>query len=63
MIPMDSEPRKQMINAMITSCRESLDELTKWEQDFITSVDNQFVVKGNLSNRQCEILEQIYDKL
>jgi hypothetical protein len=51
-----------MINAMICSCKDA-EGLTKWEEDFILSVEEQFLVKENLSNRQCEILERIYDKL
>lgn len=39
------------------------DELTKWEYDFILSVGNQFDDRKNLSDKQCEILEKIYDKL
>jgi hypothetical protein len=63
MIPSNLEERRKMINYMLTSCVESKDELTKWEQNFIASIEGQFETKSNLSDRQCEILEQIYDKL
>ena len=63
MIPKDLENRRTLINSMVVSCRNSLDDLTKWEQNFIVSIEEQFAAKGTLSDRQCEILEQIYDKL
>jgi len=35
-------------------------ELTKWEQDFIISISDQFDRRGSLSDKQFEILERIY---
>lgn len=61
MISNDKIERKKMIDRMITACEDN--ELTKWENDFITSVGIQFTDKGDLTDRQCEILERIYDKL
>jgi hypothetical protein len=34
--------------------------LTKWEQDFIISISDQFDQRGSLSDKQFEILEKIY---
>lgn len=34
--------------------------LTKWEENFIASIDEQFARSGSLSERQTEILERIY---
>lgn len=34
--------------------------LTAWEQDFIESIDQQLTQGRSLSDRQVEILEQIY---
>ena len=34
--------------------------LTKWEENFIASIDEQFTQSGSLSERQTEILERIY---
>jgi hypothetical protein len=62
MIPNDLERRKKMITYMIEGCKTK-EDLTTWESDFILSIEEQFEQKGNLSNRQCEILEKIYDKL
>lgn len=65
MIPNDQPERGQMIKRMLDvlldeSCRI---DLTKWESDFIFSLNDQFEKRRNLSNRQCEILERIYDKV
>ncbi len=35
-------------------------ELTKWEEDFIESITEQFAKRGSLSDKQEEILERIY---
>jgi len=34
--------------------------LTKWEENFIESIKEQFEKRGTLSDRQEEILEKIY---
>jgi hypothetical protein len=62
MIPNDVEPRREMISNMISVCRDSL-FITEWEANFILSIEEQFEGRGNLTNRQCEILERIYDKV
>jgi hypothetical protein len=65
MIPNDIEQRKKVIQYMLDACdtASSNDELTEWESNFIQSVREQFSIHMNLSNRQCEILEKIYDKI
>lgn len=63
MIPHDKEERQRMIQHMLDVCWGNSDELTKWEHDFIESAHGQFAFKEDLSDRQCEILEKIYDKL
>jgi hypothetical protein len=63
MIPNDQPARKQMIELMLSVLTNPKIELTNWESDFIVSIDNQFENRGNLSDRQCEILEKIYDKV
>jgi uncharacterized membrane-anchored protein len=47
---------KHMLDCLESPCRE----LTKWEQDFVESVGTQFAERGSLSDRQFEILENIY---
>lgn len=34
--------------------------LTKWEEDFMDSITEQFAERGSLSPKQTEILERIY---
>lgn len=34
--------------------------LSKWESDFIQSLDDQFSERGSLSEKQMEVLERIY---
>lgn len=66
MIPTDLEPRARMIKLFIDTImkqwQNSTKELTEWEHNFIESIYDQFERKGNLSDKQCEILERIYDK-
>lgn len=62
MIPNDPTLRKEMIDRMIKVCRCNLDTLSSWEEGFVDSITEQFEARGNLSPKQCEILEKIYDK-
>lgn len=64
MIPNDQPGRGQMIDMMINHLLHPSqhEDLTSWEQNFITSLRDQFEAKGNLSTKQCEILERLYDK-
>lgn len=45
---------------MLESLEAPYKELTKWEEDFINSVREQFQARRSLSDRQIEILERIY---
>lgn len=63
MIPTDPKLRKEMIERMLKACWNDSDSLTQWECNFIESCNGQFAFKENLSDRQCEILEKIYDKI
>jgi hypothetical protein len=63
MIPNDLKERQDMIDRMLRVCTDRINELTRWESDFIISIETQYQLKSNLSDRQCEILEKIYDKL
>lgn len=65
MIPNDQPLRKQVIERMINKLEEdtvAYDNMTKWEQNFVDSIGEQFREKGDLTNRQCEILERLYDR-
>lgn len=61
MIPNDQPLREQTIKRMLEYCMK-MDGVTKWESDFIDSINEQFLHKGDLSTKQCEILERLYDK-
>lgn len=56
------EPQpKDVLEHWVDSILEgALDKLTKWEEDFVRSCDEQLVYKDHLSERQEEILERIY---
>jgi len=45
---------------MLTSLESPSRELTKWEEDFIASLSEQLQRRGDLSDRQIEILDRIY---
>jgi len=66
MIPNDQPLRSEVIKRMIETTDDKMicdpDDYTKWEQDFIQSISEQFNKKNDLSDRQCEILERIHDK-
>lgn len=51
---------KELIDHMFTSLETPTKDLTKWENDFINSIYDQFERKGDLSDKQFEILEKIY---
>lgn len=61
MIPNDQPLRAQTIKRMIDVSLDK-EDITEWERDFLQSINEQFTRKNNLSDRQCEILEEIYDK-
>ena len=46
----------QMIEALHTPSRE----LTKWEENFLASIEEQYQKNKKLSERQVEILDKIY---
>jgi hypothetical protein len=62
MIPNDQPLRKDMIERMLVSLETNNEKLSEWELDFVVSVREQFGIRSNLSDRQCEILERLYDK-
>ena len=63
MIPNDQPLRKQILTRMLENLDTlEIQELTQWEANFINSVQEQFEKKGDLSDRQCEIVEKLHDK-
>jgi hypothetical protein len=53
---MTDDPIKHMLEALESPSKE----LTKWEASFIESITDQYEQKGQLSDRQFEVLEKIY---
>lgn len=49
-----------VINHWIETVNTEARNLSKWEQDFMDSITEQFSRKGFISDRQEEILERIY---
>ncbi len=45
---------------MLSALESPSRELTKWEEQFIESLTEQFEERGHLSERQMEILERVY---
>lgn len=50
----------KLVMHMLQDLETPYKELTKWEEDFVISVTDQFERTHNLSERQFEILERIY---
>lgn len=57
---MPDKPTKEAIEYWIDQCLDHETNLTKWEYDFVKSIEEQFEKRGTLSERQCEVLERIY---
>lgn len=52
--------KPEVIKYWIDSVNEDGWNLTKWEENFMDSISEQFELRGTLSDRQEEILERIY---
>lgn len=61
-MPLNLHPSYELWKSQISKCQEDWDRLSKWEQDFIDSVDDTLGTIGKLSGRQAEILERIYSE-
>jgi len=51
---------KAVIEQWINTINEEGTNLTKWEQDFMESITEQFSIRNTVSDRQEEIIERIY---
>lgn len=51
---------REMILHMIGELQTPAKTLTKWEENFVSSISDQFDRRGSLSDKQFEILESIY---
>jgi len=54
------ESQKKLVEEWFKSIEETGVNLSKWEEDFVESVKEQFTKRGSLSEKQLEILERIY---
>ena len=57
---MNVQERWTFIDHMIVTLQNPSDDLTEWEENFYSSIKIQFQKKGDLSNKQIDILERIY---
>jgi len=61
MAPIWKPKSKEILQSWIDAIKdEASDSLTDWETDFIESIENQLDARGQLSEKQEEILERIY---
>ena len=61
--PTSAQELANEISFKLGICNDRFADLSKWEQDFIESITEQFEERGTLSDRQVEKLNQIYDKI
>lgn len=52
----------QVYQSWVDALNENIDELTKWEEDFVDSIAERLQRKVNLTERQAEVLERIYSE-
>lgn len=52
--------RKEQIKMMLDALETPSKELTKWEENFLESLADQFERKGTLSDKQFHTLDNIY---
>ena len=57
---MKTEKTNSLISYMLHELETPLRKLTDWELNFLESISDQFIQKGDLSDKQFEILEKIY---
>ena len=54
--------KKTLIETMLNALETPSRELTKWEENFLESIADQYQKRGSLSDRQIEILDRIYSE-
>jgi hypothetical protein len=55
-----SDKDRSLITTMIHALEHPHKPLTKWEQDFIYSINDQWTNRGSVTDKQFAILERIY---
>ena len=62
---MSSHPKtnkEELIKHMLQALETPVHTLTKWEENFLESINEQFSTKKSLSDRQYEILDRLYSE-
>jgi hypothetical protein len=57
-----TKDRQALIQHMLTALETPRLPLTKWEENFVESLTEQFERRKSLSDRQLEILDRIYSE-
>ena len=57
---MKTEKTTETIQEFLDALENPKKNLTFWESNFVTSVSDQFAHTGSLSDKQFEVLENIY---
>lgn len=50
----------ELIQQMFDALKNPSKRLTVWEEQFLESISDQYVQRGNLTDKQFETLEKIY---
>lgn len=61
-MPQASPQQQAIIQSMFQALDTPSKDLTKWEENFLESISEQFEQSKSLSERQLEILQRIYDE-
>ena len=56
----NTQERIDLIDSLLNALETPLKDLTKWEENFLESVSDQFQRTRDLSDRQLEVLDRIY---
>ena len=53
----------ELIQQMFDALKNPSKRLTVWEEQFLESISDQYVQRGNLTDKQFETLEKIYAEM
>lgn len=59
---METPKTREVIRHFLSELENPNKTLTKWEEDFVVSISDQFDRSGSLSDKQFSILERIYSE-
>ena len=59
-MPPPRTEKQILIDQMLQALESPSKELTKWEENFLESISEQYQTRGTLSDRQVEVLDRIY---